>query len=99
VLLNLLGNAIKYAGDGALIRLSAAVKGGQLCVTVEDNGPGIPQEDCVLIFEKYRIAAKRGGGTGLGLSVARSIVQAHGGSIRVESDGKSFTRFIFCLPV
>lgn len=99
VLMNLLGNAIKYAGGAATIRLGAVVKGGQLCVTVEDNGPGIPTEDCALIFEKYRIAAKRGGGTGLGLSVARSIVQAHGGSIRVESDGKSYTRFIFCLPV
>lgn len=99
VLLNLLGNSIKYAGSGAAIELAARIQGGQLCVSVTDDGPGIPPQDCAVIFEKYRISAKRGGGTGLGLSVARSIVAAHGGSIDVESDGKSFTRFTFCLPV
>lgn len=99
VLLNLLGNSIKYAGSGAAIELAARIQGGQLCVSVTDDGPGIPVEDCEVIFEKYRVSAKHGGGTGLGLSVARSIVSAHGGSIDVESDGKSFTRFTFCLPV
>lgn len=99
VLMNLIGNSIKYAGPAAAIKLSASFRGGQLSVSVEDNGPGIAAADQTVIFEKYRVASHRGGGTGLGLSVARSIVQAHGGSIQVASDGKSYTRFTFCLPV
>jgi len=99
VLLNLIGNSIKHAGSGTAIQLKAVLQGGQLCVSVEDNGPGIPETDRAVIFDKYRIASGRGGGTGLGLSVVRSIVQAHGGMVRLESDGSHYSRFTFCLPI
>ena len=77
---------------------------GQLVATVEDNGPGIPQEQLSSIFDAFvqgpRSLDRREGGLGLGLALARSFVDVHGGSIRVESgtDGRG-CRFIVTLPL
>lgn len=105
VLDNLVSNSIKYTGDGGhlAIRAGFAANGGQLEISVEDNGIGIPKKDLSRIFDRfYRVDKARSrnmGGTGLGLSIAREIVKAHGGSIVLESELNQGTKVTFTLPV
>lgn len=98
VLLNLLGNSSKFAGEDRKIRLSATIRGGTLQVCVWDNGPGISREEQAVIFAKYHRRGSRAG-AGLGLAVARAIIEAHGGTIKVDSDGNSYSQFDFMIPV
>ncbi len=99
-LTNLLDNAFKYTPEGGSVSLSVLGRNGRVRVEVADSGPGIPQGEEALIFERYY----RGGGVteqgaGLGLAIARGIVEQHGGSIWAESGGSSGARFIFEVPV
>src|SRR5262249_30345219 len=84
---DLLGNAIKYTPKGGRIMLSARLEGDDVALAFEDTGRGIPAEELPHLFEKYRRVreAKRTEGTGLGLFIAKTIIAAHGGDIRVES--------------
>ena len=97
---NLLRNAQKYAA--ASIHLSAVREGGRLLIAVEDDGPGIPEEERDRIFEPfYRLDRSRDratGGFGLGLSIARKAVRLHGGSLRVERSPLGGARFVIALP-
>jgi len=90
VLLNLLGNAIRYTEEGRII-VRARKDGEMVRVEIEDTGEGIPEDELERIFEKFhqvdRPAARHRGGTGLGLSVARELVQLMGGEISAHSDG------------
>jgi signal transduction histidine kinase len=100
VLLNLLSNAIKFTAQGS-ITLSAKKKGDQFIFAVMDTGPGIPQELQARIFEPFVQATnddKHSQGTGLGLPISRSLVQAHGGDLWVESNMGEGTTFFFTLP-
>jgi signal transduction histidine kinase len=102
VIQNLVDNAVKYSSAGGLVRVSASAEDGHLHVDVQDEGPGIPLEDQRLIFEKFGRASIAGGakpGTGLGLFIARSIVEAHGGSLEVESAPEQGSVFSLKLPV
>ncbi len=105
VFLNLLNNAIKYTLPDGKIRIGAAMDNeeGSLKVLLEDNGPGIPPEDLERIFERfYRVEKTRSrdyGGTGLGLPIARRLVEAHGGRIWLESAVGKGTTVWFTLPV
>lgn len=97
----LLDNAIKYAPEGSEIRLRFKAEDRQARLTVENGGAPIPPEKLTHLFDRfYRLDDARSGaeGFGLGLSIARSIVTGHGGTIRCESDRRS-TRFIVTLPV
>jgi signal transduction histidine kinase len=98
VLGNLLSNAIRYSPPGSTITVSAFRQGGEIWVSVQDQGPGIPEEDLPHIFERFYKADKSRaeGGTGLGLAIAKEIVQAHGGRIWAENRGGA--RFTFALP-
>jgi signal transduction histidine kinase len=90
VLMNIIGNAIKYTPNGGQIWVSTAVALGGVEIVVRDNGIGIPAEDLPRIFERfYQVDKSRGPsrGTGLGLAITHEIVQAHGGKIRIESAG------------
>lgn len=104
VLANLLSNARKYSPGGGTIRLTSGLSGGELVVTVEDSGLGIPHGALDKVFEQFfRVegAAHRGvRGTGLGLAICRQIVEAHGGRIWAESGGiGQGTRVSFTLPI
>jgi len=97
---NLLRNAQKYAAGA--IRLSAVRVGGKLVLAVEDDGPGIPEEERERVFEPfYRLDRSRDratGGFGLGLSIARKAVLLHGGSLAVEQSALGGARFVMTLP-
>jgi two-component system phosphate regulon sensor histidine kinase PhoR len=103
VLINILDNAIKYGRDRGNIKISVNENpDGEIQVSVEDDGTGIPKEDLPRIFERfYRVdkgRSKELGGTGLGLSIVKHIVQAHGGSVWAESEITKGSRFHFTLP-
>jgi two-component system phosphate regulon sensor histidine kinase PhoR len=102
VLTNLLDNAIKYTPEKGTVRLSAAGAEGRVTVSVEDTGPGIPPEALPRIFERfYRVDKARSrelGGTGLGLAIVKHIVEAHGGSVAVESRIGEGSAFRVVLP-
>ena len=99
----LVDNALKYGPPGGTVTLRSAVKRpGEISISVEDEGPGIPKEDLPRIFERfYRVDKARSrklGGTGLGLPIAKTIVEAHGGHITAESRPGRGTRMSIHLP-
>jgi len=100
VVSNLLVNAIKFTPPAGSIRATVEVENGFVATSVEDNGPGIAAEEIPGIFERFTRApgAAGIGGSGLGLMIARQIVEAHGGSIGVESSLGRGSRFWFRLP-
>ena len=105
VLTNLLSNASKYSPASSTIRVTALQEGSHVAVTVADEGRGVSAEDLSKLFRKFlRISGTDGkpevGGEGLGLSVCKGIVEAHGGRIWAESDGPGLgTRLTFTIPV
>jgi signal transduction histidine kinase len=102
LLLNLLSNAAKYTVAGDDIEVRAAAENGTVVVSVEDHGPGIAAEEQRLVFEKFGRVNSGGRskpGAGLGLFIARSIAEAHGGSLEVKSEPGSGAVFTFRLPV
>jgi GAF domain-containing protein len=102
VLLNLVGNAIKFTDVGE-VRVSAAASDGQLVVSVKDTGPGIAPAEQERIFEEFQqvdaSSTRAKGGTGLGLAIAQHIVELHGGRIRVDSTPGAGSTFTFSLPL
>lgn len=102
VVTNLLHNAIKFTPAGGTIRVSACAEAnaGEILVTVQDTGAGIAPDDLPRIFERFYKAdrARSSGGAGLGLAIAKHIVQAHGGRIWVESTPGKGSTFCFSLP-
>jgi len=101
VLRNLLENAVKYSPAGEAVDVRARAEDGRVLVTVEDSGPGIPAEQHGLIFERFGRANVGLGkpGTGLGLFIARSIAEAHGGTLSVVSAPGKGAVFTLELPV
>ena len=103
VLHNLLENAAAYTHKGGTINVAAAKQGDWVEVSVSDTGEGIPAEDLPNIFERfYRVDKSRArvtGGSGLGLTIARRLVEAHGGTITVQSKLGKGSRFSFTLPI
>ncbi len=99
VLQNLTGNALRFTPDGGTITLDAAVAAGGVRLTVRDTGPGIPDAHLSLIFDRFykADAARRAtGGSGLGLSIVKAIIERHGGSITAHNDGGAV--FVITLP-
>jgi signal transduction histidine kinase len=97
---NLVGNAVKFTPAGGSITLSAVRGDGKVQFSVTDTGPGIPPAQIPRLFGKFW-QAKRGDGrgVGLGLAIARGIVEAHGGTITVESEVGRGSVFTFALPL
>ena len=101
VLANLIENAVKYSPAGDEVAVRARRDNGRVVVEVTDNGPGIPVDQQRLIFEKFGRADVAGGskpGTGLGLFIARSIAEAHGGTLDVRSRPDAGSTFVLELP-
>jgi len=99
---NMLSNAIKFTPVGGQISVAAKVEGSLLTIEVADTGPGIPPEEQEKIFRPFyrvRQGHRIVEGMGLGLSIARDIVTAHGGEIRVNSKPEAGSRFILQIPV
>jgi len=102
LILNLVSNAIKYTQDGGRVTLSLERNNGNARFVVEDNGVGIPKEDLDKIFDRfYRVDKSRSrlpDGLGLGLSISKWVVEAHGGKISAESEVGVGSRFTVLLP-
>ncbi|QRN98378.1 GAF domain-containing protein [Archangium violaceum] len=97
---NLMGNAIKFTPEGGTIQLTLELVGKAVRFAVKDTGPGIPAEQLPHLFNRYWQAKKRAReGTGLGLYIAKGIIEAHGGQLWVESQVGSGSTFFFTLPV
>jgi PAS domain S-box-containing protein len=99
-ILALVDNAVKYGPEGQHVTLRSDCSGGELCVEVEDRGPGIPDTELPHVFERfYRLAGVEQPGSGLGLSIAQTIAEAHSGRIEAESQPGEGTRMSFILPL
>jgi two-component system sensor histidine kinase BaeS len=103
VLRNLLENAITHTESGGDITVSASRQDNLIAVSVADTGEGIPAEDIPHLFERFYRADKSRtrvtGGSGLGLKIAKSLVEAHGGTINVASETGKGSCFTFTIPI
>jgi two-component system phosphate regulon sensor histidine kinase PhoR len=102
VLTNLIDNAIKYSPAEGEVEVRAYQENGRVLVDVRDQGPGIAKADQKLIFEKFGRVTGSGAtrpGTGLGLFIARSIAEAHGGALEVQSAPEQGATFTLELPL
>ena len=98
----LIGNAVKYSAPRSQIAIAAAQTNRMITISVSDDGPGIAPTEIEAIFERYYRGAgvqQSVAGTGMGLSIARDIVVAHGGKIWAENKPGSGARFSFTLPM
>jgi PAS domain S-box-containing protein len=99
---NLAGNALKYTPPGGTVTLGARSLGPDLELSVEDQGPGVSKADQALLFKKFYRAGdavtRKTPGTGLGLAICKGIVEAHSGTIRIESEPGRGARFVARLP-
>jgi len=102
VIVNLVNNAIAHTPKGSTITITSHREQGMVAVEVADNGPGVPDKDKEQVFDLFYKSSDEGAdarrNVGLGLSLCRSIIQAHGGTIRVEDAVPHGARFIFTLP-
>jgi two-component system sensor histidine kinase KdpD len=100
VLTNLIENAVKHTPEGTEVALSVRLAENCVEVAVTDNGPGVPEAELPHIFKPfYQARAGHGPGTGLGLAVAKGLVEANGGQIRAENVAAGGARFVFTLPL
>ncbi len=101
IFINLIGNAIKFTGDGE-IRVDISTANGAVTCSVRDTGVGVPEEMLPVIFDKFRQAdsspTRKAGGTGLGQAITKSLIEMHGGKIRVENNASGGSLFSFSLP-
>jgi signal transduction histidine kinase len=103
VLMNVISNAMKYTPDGGRIEIVTYSSGGNVIITIEDTGVGIPAEDLPRVFDRfYRVdkaRSRESGGTGLGLSIAKEIITLHGGDIEISSTQGVGTKVTITLPI
>ena len=100
---NLLSNALKYSAEGTDIDLEVMLDGDDMLTSVTDHGIGIPRDEIPQLFERFHrarnVSSRYYGGLGLGLYIARAIIEAHGGAISVQSIEGSGSTFTMRLPV
>ena len=103
VLANLVSNALNYSPAGSTVTLSALPEGSEVAILIRDQGAGLDEEQRERIFERfYRVDASRsrlGGGTGVGLTIARGLARAMGGDVQVTSEPNAGSVFRFSLPI
>jgi len=98
VVVNLVGNAVKFTPDGGAVTVGLTDRGGEIELLVRDTGIGIPQRELARIFDPYRQAHRGREGSGLGLAIVKGLVEAHGGRVGVESEEGQGSRFLVRLP-
>jgi signal transduction histidine kinase len=98
ILVNLLGNGVRFTPSGGAVVLRILDSGADVELQVQDTGIGIPSGTLPVVFDRYRQAHTGYGGTGLGLTIVRGLVEAHGGRVTVESEESKGTRFTVFLP-
>jgi signal transduction histidine kinase len=100
IFINLLSNAFKFTGDGGRITIAAGQKDRSVLIEIRDTGMGIPEDKIQMIFDEfYQVEGGKHGGAGLGLAIAKRLVEEHGGNIWVESQLGKGSTFYFTLPV
>jgi two-component system phosphate regulon sensor histidine kinase PhoR len=99
-IVNLVYNAIKFTSPGGKITVAMQVQGGSVTVDISDTGIGIAKSDLPHVFDRfYKVdRARAGGGTGMGLAIAKHVIEAHGGEIWVQSEEGRGSTFGFNLP-
>lgn len=95
---NLVANAIRFAPHGSTVRVRLELVDGEIMIRVEDDGPGVPDEDRTRLFRTYDLVPSGERGTGFGLAIVRHLTVAHGGGVRVESSDSGGAAFIVELP-
>ena len=99
---NLISNARRHAGPGGRVAVSAIARGDRLRVRVDDDGPGVPADERDRVFDRFHRSQssrdRASGGSGLGLGIARSLVELHGGRIWIEDSPLGGARAAFELP-
>jgi len=98
ILGSLLDNARVHGGDGVTVTITARRMGAEVEIAVEDDGPGVSPANASRVFTPFFTTARERGGSGLGLAIVRSLLAAHGGSIRLEP-GSPGARFVLGIPV
>jgi signal transduction histidine kinase len=98
ILVNLMGNAVRYSDPGGAVHILFSKTGGTVSVSVRDEGPGIDPADQERIFERFERADSAGAGTGLGLAISRRLARSMGGDIGVESRPGFGSTFTLILP-
>jgi signal transduction histidine kinase len=101
IMLNLLSNACKFTESG-FIEINARLENAEILFSIKDTGPGIPSEDHAAVFEPFKqteTGLRQGAGTGLGMPISKSLVEAHGGQLWLESIPSEGTTFYVTLPV
>jgi anti-sigma regulatory factor (Ser/Thr protein kinase)/PAS domain-containing protein len=98
ILVNLVGNAVRYSAEQTAVTISYEKSNGSVMVHVADEGPGIERADQERIFEPFQQGKSRSGGSGLGLSIARRLARAMGGDVRLQSRPGEGSRFTLALP-
>jgi signal transduction histidine kinase len=97
--LNLVENALRHTPPGTQVRAAVSAADGEVLLTVEDDGPGIPAQLRARLFERFvRGGGESGGGSGLGLAIVRAVATSHGGSVTVEAPQQGGARFVVRLP-
>lgn len=103
ILLNLISNATKFTKPGGVIEVQLFDKDNYVVISVKDNGIGIPKDKLSQIFQRFKqvdpLLSRSHEGSGIGLSIVKSLVEMHGGTIKVESEYEQGTEFIISLPV
>ena len=94
---NLLDNAREHGGSGVTINVSSRMVDGAVEITVSDTGPGVSEANVFRIFTPFFTTARESGGSGLGLSIVRSLLEAHGGTVELAGAGRGAT-FVIRLP-
>jgi len=98
IVLNLLDNAVKHAGRGAMIHILVAQREAEIVIVVDDSGPGVPEAWRERVFEPFmRVEQGRAAGAGIGLAVVRDLIDAHGGRVWIEQSPQGGARFIVAV--
>jgi signal transduction histidine kinase len=93
-----MANAVKFTAHGGSLTVGLADVGDGLEISIEDTGAGIPAAELARIFDPYKQAHRGRGGSGLGLAIVKGLVEAHGGTVAVESEVDRGSRFVVRLP-